>query len=538
MILPYAAGLDMKRPETPTMRDWQVKAMAKTIQKKIKDIDQAFKEIDTDGSGLLSHAEFIQALRKIGLSKIGDNESASMMHKYKEKDNETGQMRYSEFKACIEEYLRLPSDINSLQPKETSSAALQLAEKTIAAKFAGKTLAEVEAFFVPFDEYKNGEISYDSFKRGLAAAGIVLSKAQFDSIAYKLDAMDDGVIAYKDFALIVLGGKKEEEKPAIGAFPGWIANGVRTIMDLVTGKPYQIDTACNHACAKLGLSINEGKLCYALLGRRDEFKAACVAMDTEGAGSIEKAKMGFLLDKFNAPNSDEIMSTLLQKYDRPRVGRVNYIEFDRWLGPLVAVSDNNLKRLNLERMPPSEHAMLKAGVERAQRAAGGGGGGAGAGVGSGAGAATGATGGGVPKHGRARDDSDAVSVATGQLDMSNAYRKMVRVLGKNWPRVMEDLKRKAARESALHGAGSGAGAKGGLVPAAVLRDAFADAGVALTGKECRGLSHHYSGKGPVATRTSDGVVDVDLLGEIFQGKGKGVPGAVKGGRSSSVPPRR
>ena len=31
--------------------------------------------------------------------------------------------------------------------------------------------------------------------------------------------------------------------------------------------------------------------------------AACVAMDADGAGSIEKAKMSFLLDKFNAPNN-------------------------------------------------------------------------------------------------------------------------------------------------------------------------------------------------------------------------------------------
>ena len=75
MILPYVGGLEMKRPDTPKMKDWQVKAMARTIQKKIKDIEATFKEIDTDGSGKISHAEFIQALRKIGLNKVGDAES-------------------------------------------------------------------------------------------------------------------------------------------------------------------------------------------------------------------------------------------------------------------------------------------------------------------------------------------------------------------------------------------------------------------------------------------------------------------------------
>lgn len=38
-ILPYASGLQMKRPETPKMREWQRQALAKGIQKKVKDIE-------------------------------------------------------------------------------------------------------------------------------------------------------------------------------------------------------------------------------------------------------------------------------------------------------------------------------------------------------------------------------------------------------------------------------------------------------------------------------------------------------------------
>ena len=60
MIAPMSEGLQMNRPSTPKMKDWQRKALAAGIRKKISDIDAAFREIDTDGSGLISHAEFIQ----------------------------------------------------------------------------------------------------------------------------------------------------------------------------------------------------------------------------------------------------------------------------------------------------------------------------------------------------------------------------------------------------------------------------------------------------------------------------------------------
>ena len=532
MILPFAAGLEMKRPDTPKMRDWQVKAMAKTIQKKIKDIEVAFKEIDTDGSGKISHAEFIQALRKLGLGKVGDSESAQMMDKYKSHGNNTGEMLFSEFKACIEDYLRIPgSEADGGGPKEKSSASLQIAEKTLSEKLP-KSAAAIEALFAPFDEYKNGEISYESFKKGLAAGGIVLSKAQFDSICYKLDAIDDGIIAYKDFALSQTGGEVRKEGSSIGVFEGWARNGIKTILDLVTGKPYSVETACNHASAKLGLSINEGRLVFALLGRRAEWKASCAQLDPEGSGTLPKDKVQYLLDKYSAPISDDMLSTLFQKYDRTRSGRMNYIELDRWLGLLIEPTDANLKRFNLERMTPSELASYRVSIGlnkdgsvpgKASTAAETGalrvgGGGAGA----------------APRPtGRPRDDSDIKSIATESLDMSNAYRKLTRTLGKKWVQVAMEVQRRAAHDTTHHGGETG---RGSLVPASVLRDALADHGVALTSKEVRGLSHHYHGKGIKATRHQDGHIDLEAIKEIFAGHGKGVAGSLSSARSSSVPP--
>ena len=53
----------MNRPETPKMRDWQRRNFAAAVKKKVTDIEATFKAFDMDGSGKISHPEFIQAVR-------------------------------------------------------------------------------------------------------------------------------------------------------------------------------------------------------------------------------------------------------------------------------------------------------------------------------------------------------------------------------------------------------------------------------------------------------------------------------------------
>lgn len=96
----------LNRPETPKVKEWQRKALARGIQKKMQNLEEAFKEIDTDGSGRISHQEFIQALRKLGLTKVGHEESYQMMTRKRRADNHTGEMTLEEFKDTMMEYLR------------------------------------------------------------------------------------------------------------------------------------------------------------------------------------------------------------------------------------------------------------------------------------------------------------------------------------------------------------------------------------------------------------------------------------------------
>ncbi|MEI6203401.1 MAG: hypothetical protein WCP68_15735, partial [Enhydrobacter sp.] len=51
------------------IKDWQKRAMARGLKKKVKDIEATFKAVDMDNSGYISHQEFYQLLRKLGILK-------------------------------------------------------------------------------------------------------------------------------------------------------------------------------------------------------------------------------------------------------------------------------------------------------------------------------------------------------------------------------------------------------------------------------------------------------------------------------------
>ena len=99
-IKPASIGLQMNRPETPPMKDWQQKNVAAQIRKRVTDIDATFNEIDQDASGVIDQTELMIALRKLGLRGIGDQECFSMMNRFRNpaKNKTPGTMTREEFK--------------------------------------------------------------------------------------------------------------------------------------------------------------------------------------------------------------------------------------------------------------------------------------------------------------------------------------------------------------------------------------------------------------------------------------------------------
>jgi len=81
MLHPPITRHIINRPQTPRVRQVNARKAAQGLKKRMANLEDAFAMIDSDGSGRISHAEFIQALRHVGLTKISHDESYEMMVK-------------------------------------------------------------------------------------------------------------------------------------------------------------------------------------------------------------------------------------------------------------------------------------------------------------------------------------------------------------------------------------------------------------------------------------------------------------------------
>ena len=152
----------LKRPETPKIKEWQKRSFARGLKKKVKDIEAAFKAVDMDNSGYISHQEFYQLLRKLGMAKISSEDSASMMAQYRDPKNDTGEMTFKEFETCIKDYMKIPSDVDEFEDGLRPMPLVE-AEKIMAEKLFNK-FDRVQKAFRLYDEDKSGELSYDEFR--------------------------------------------------------------------------------------------------------------------------------------------------------------------------------------------------------------------------------------------------------------------------------------------------------------------------------------------------------------------------------------
>lgn len=488
-----------------------------------------------------------------------------MMQKYKKEGNHTGEMTFEEFRDCMQDYLRIPTGLNESGPKEKPTAALETAEKKVAA-FLPKDVDAICALFKPFDPHGSGEVVYDDFRRGLENCDVRLTDAQFLSLCFKLDAIDDGIIAYRDFARMVCGGDKTVPGASNGPrvldlFANWVKIGLRPQVDVITGRPYDKDVAAKQAAVRMGISEMEAKLAHALIGRKQDLKSAFLRYDSHHCGEMSKADVGHMLESLDVPVNNDLISTLFSKYDVNKNGMLEYDEWFRWMSPMLELSEANLRRLGLERMLPHEQKDLKAqlaamhgqaaeassppaaapeATRRHSFSAHAVGSRASApgvastvnrirGIANSASAASGS------------NFSDLQSVATANLDLEPTYAKMRKVLGKSALTVLAgDIKKKAIAQASKYG-GDVASLSSGVVPASIVRDSLAERGVALTSKEVRAISMRYHGSGSAATRTADGVVDLDrALNDIMNqpSTGSAMKARVWNNRVRSPSPQR
>ena len=191
----------LKRPETPKIKDWQKRAMARGLKKKVKDIEATFKAVDMDNSGYISHQEFYQLLRKLGMAKISNEDSYSMMQQYRDPANDTGEMTYAEFYKCITDYMKIPSDLDEFEDG-MKPMALADAEKIMATKLFNK-FDKVQKAFRLYDEDKSGELSYDEFRNMIRSMNVGMTNEHIVALIQRYDPDGDGSISYDEFCKMV-----------------------------------------------------------------------------------------------------------------------------------------------------------------------------------------------------------------------------------------------------------------------------------------------------------------------------------------------
>jgi hypothetical protein len=194
---------------------------------------------------------------------------------------------------------------------------------------------------------------------------------------------------------------------------------------------------------------------------------------------------------------------------------IDFEELNARLGNFMSISDGNLSRLMLQRKAGASGKASGAGAAAAASSSSSSSSSASASASSPAHGLDGTT-----KPSTPRGFSDTDTVATAALDLSPTAQKMRKVLGRQgMTAVLGDAKKISAK--------AGSPASAAVVPASQLRDTMAKHGVPLTAKEVRALSIKYHGTtGPAATRSAEGVVDVEaMLRDTFISNGPPSGGA-------------
>ncbi len=193
-------GLQMKRPETPQMKEWQRKSLAARVRRQVTDIEETFRTFDKDGSGFISQAEFISALRAMGVRGVGDTESWSLMQRFRKPGNTSGSMTVEEFKDCMREQLRL-GGMDDEKDSEAEKVLRDLEEAEAAIeKRLPRDSASVRAMLSRFDEDRIGDLSTDQLRHALSSLGVNLSASQFKALLSRYDPTNDGSVGIMEFA--------------------------------------------------------------------------------------------------------------------------------------------------------------------------------------------------------------------------------------------------------------------------------------------------------------------------------------------------
>jgi Ca2+-binding EF-hand superfamily protein len=235
------SDITLSRPDTPKMKEWTRRALQRGLKEQVLDPVQAFRETDSDMSGYISHQEFNQLLRKLGVSFGDDEETFYVFKKYQNKaKNTTGQLNEEEFlalfhdftsRACRETLVttrRADTETHPLAPAgmtvpkvSYTESMMQPSLEAVKTLFAAKMFNKYNNVNKAFRTFHAGcasdsVISHDEMKRAFTKMNLPLKPDQERGIISWFDPENKGFITYESFnkvlGAIVLPNAKDTSR--------------------------------------------------------------------------------------------------------------------------------------------------------------------------------------------------------------------------------------------------------------------------------------------------------------------------------------
>ena len=301
------------------------------------DLDAAFGTLDADGSGSVTHREFKDGLRQLGI----DLPHAQMKELVATFDEDgDGDIDYSEFVREFTDGEDPLADAWTLQSK------LAVVDADIAEE-------DLNDAFSKLDYDGDGSITHDEFRAGLRRIGVVLPIGTVRELIRAFDADDDGMIEWKEFvhefgtkphqlqALLLAQGQKTDAREEIlkriwkqvdadgsGALD---RDEVRQVLILMGRAEDEIDL--DAAMAEMDCD-HSGEVDYKefetwFFKRGVDLAATFAAMDIDGDGSLSHKEFrdGLRALGVNLPISQ--VEGLIATFDKDGDGEIDYNEFVR-----------------------------------------------------------------------------------------------------------------------------------------------------------------------------------------------------------------
>ena len=323
-----------------------------------RDAEEAFDRLDTDGSGSLSAAEFVHAVREFGL-KLSYEEGADLVEKYDPANG--GKITREMFKKRINYMMNQSSsacvELRSSQEAVPHNVCCQTAaprgqvhemqkapimsKAEVEAKLSETMFSKftkVQQAFRAFDRSHSGSITHKEFREAMRSIGFELTDADFREFVATYDKDNDGSISYAEF------------NKQVGSLLHPSESG-----QLVVRQSFKYDpVGKRNRERRAGAAKVEAMFAQQSVARLQKAQDMFRRFDTDNSGTISHSEFIKALDAFGIQLGFQESKELLMSFDTNQDGLVSLQEFtehftnylQKFVKPTQSTDDERQQAIN------------------------------------------------------------------------------------------------------------------------------------------------------------------------------------------------